>query len=360
LPIIQRCAAALALLAILLFGATASAHEVGLSRGDYTLAGAKVTATIIFARREVMSLVAGLDADHDGALTQAEVDGSRDAMQGAIVGRIKVRGDGAACPGELLSAALAEEDGLTIRARYTCAAAPREASIELALLEDLPFGHRHVARSSTALATSDAILSQRSRSLSIVAAAAGPPPAESREPTRRSFYALGLERILTGVDQLVFLFALVLLGGRLRVVLRVLPAFAAAHSISLVIAALGLWTPNPRVIAPALALSIAYAGADNFFLKDAEARWRVAFPFGLVHGFALSSALTAAAPPRDGLPAAIALFDLGLLSGEVAALSLILLVVLYARRWATIRDRGVPLLSAATVVVGLIWFIARL
>src|SRR5262249_39167499 len=160
-------------------------------------------------------------------------------------------------------------------------------------------------------------------------------------------------------DHLVFLFALVLLGGRLRARLRVLPAFAAANAIALVIAALGMWSPGPRVIGPALALSIAYAGADNFFIKDAEARWKVAFPFGLVHGSALSAALPQPAPPRAELPAALALFDLGALSGEAIAIALFLAALLYAQRRALFRDRGVPLINAAIIIAGLVWFARR-
>ncbi|HVY44548.1 MAG TPA: hypothetical protein VHB21_01665, partial [Minicystis sp.] len=54
------CAAAVALAAVLLAG-PARAHQVGLSRGEYTLAGDTMTAELTFARGELSSAVADLD-----------------------------------------------------------------------------------------------------------------------------------------------------------------------------------------------------------------------------------------------------------------------------------------------------------
>ena len=65
------------------------AHEVGLSRGEYAAVGATVTAQLTFARRDVLTLVAGLDADHDGTLTAAEIAEGQESMNGALAGRIR-------------------------------------------------------------------------------------------------------------------------------------------------------------------------------------------------------------------------------------------------------------------------------
>src|SRR6185503_16777801 len=272
-----------AALLALLFGARAEAHEVGLSRGEYSLSGATLTAEITFARREVISLVAGLDADHDGALTAAEIEASRDAIDRAVIGRIKVQSAGAACTGALDEARLAEEDGMVLRARYRCPAPPREIAVDLTLLEDLPFGHRHLARTAAPSGPSDVNLSQRSRSFSIAAGPAeeGAEPGAAAKPAHGgalSFFPLGVEHILKGYDHLVFLLGLVLVGGRFRSLLWVITAFTIAHSITLGMAVLGVWAPSPRVVEPAIALSIAYVGVENFLVKDAEKRWRITFP----------------------------------------------------------------------------------
>jgi len=194
--------ATFAVLLVVLAARPARAHEVGLSRGEYAARGASVTAQITFARRDVITLVAGLDADHDGTLTAAELERDRDAIAGAIVGRLHVRGDGAACPGELAEARLAEEDGVSFQAIYRCPAPPRAVDIEVALLEDLPFGHRHLAHFAGASGPSDAVLYLRNRSFSFE-----PTPGQASTEAPRasykgklSFFPMGIEHILTGYD----------------------------------------------------------------------------------------------------------------------------------------------------------------
>lgn len=348
------------LLALLAAG-PARAHEVGLSRGEYAAAGASVTAQLTFARRDVIALVAGLDADHDGTLTAAEIDEDRDAFTGAIVGRLKVLGDGAACSGELADAKLAEEDGVSLRAVYRCPTAPRSIAVEVALLEDLPFGHRHLAHFTGSNGPSDAVLFQRSRSFSFDAA---PGQASSEAPKasyrgKLSFFPMGIEHILTGYDHLVFLLGLVIIGGRLRSLLMVVTAFTLAHSITLAVAALGIWAPSPRLVEPAIALSIAYVGVENFFVKNAEERWRITFPFGLIHGFGFAGALREVAMPKADVPYALVLFNVGVEAGQLAVLALVLPLVYLARKNAWFRDQGVKVVSGVIAVAGVVWFVAR-
>lgn len=365
----RRAAPPLALVAALLailFAASAGAHEVGLSRGEYALSAATLSATLTFAQRDAIALCAGLDADHDSKITAAEIERSRDALSQTIVGRIKVLGAGAACPGTLEEATLAEEDGITLRAQYRCAAPPPEATLDLTFLDDLSFGHRHFARFTKNGAPVDVFLTQKSRSFSIEGGSApegsgkdGAPRTSSSYGGKLSFFPLGIEHILTGYDHLIFLLGLILVGGRLRSLLWVITAFTIAHSITLGTAVLGVWTPNSRVVESAIALSIAYVGVENFFVKDAEKRWRITFPFGLVHGFGFASVLQEIAMPRADVPAALVLFNLGVEAGQLAVLAVVLPLVLYARRWATFRERGVKIMSAAIVALGLVWFVLR-
>src|SRR5262249_30813916 len=117
-----------------------------------------------------------------------------------------------------------------------------------------------------------------------------------------SMLKLGVEHILTGADHLVFLLGLILVGGRWRSLVGVVSAFTLAHSITLALAALSVFAPSPRIVEPAIALSIAYVGVENLFVKDASKRWRITFPFGLIHGFGFAGALREIALPRAELP----------------------------------------------------------
>src|SRR5579883_1569182 len=144
-------ALALALLtcfALLLLGArTASAHAVGLSKGDYTVTGTEVAAELTFARADLAGIVSGLDANGDGAVDAGELARAKAAIEIVVFGRgVTVDADGAACGGTLASAELAEPDGVDLRGRYRCAAAPSKVHVHVGLLEDLSEGHRHIAR----------------------------------------------------------------------------------------------------------------------------------------------------------------------------------------------------------------------
>ena len=349
--------------ALLVFftASVARAHEVGLSRGEYAVAGATVTAQLTFARRDVISLVAGLDADHDGALTTAELAQDRDAVSGALVGRIKVLGDDVACPGELEEAHLAEDDGVTLRAIYRCRAAPRSVNVDVGVISDLPMGHRHLAHFNGASGPSDSVISVRNRSFSFDSTP-GQAVAEAPKASYRgklSFFPMGVEHILTGYDHLVFLLGLVIVGGRWRSLLMVVTAFTLAHSITLALAALGVWAPSPRIVEPAIALSIAYVGVENFFVKNAEKRWRITFPFGLIHGFGFAGALQEVAMPRADVPYALVLFNVGVEAGQLAVLALVLPLIYLARKREIFRDQGVKIISGGIAVAGVVWFVSR-
>ena len=121
--------------------------------------------------------------------------------------------------------------------------------------------------------------------------------------------------------------------------LKLVTAFTLAHSLTLAATALGLVAPDPGFVEPAIALSVAYVGLENFFVRDAERRWRIAFLFGLVHGFGFAGVLGEIALPRAELLPALLAFNLGVELGQLAliALALPLLAWLRGRAWFTLR-----------------------
>jgi len=175
-----------------------------------------------------------------------------------------------------------------------------------------------------------------------------------------SLLKLGVEHILTGADHLVFLFGLILVGGRARSLIGVVTAFTLAHSITLALAALGIFTPSPRLVEPAIALSIAYVGIENLFVEDASRRWRITFPFGLIHGFGFAGALREIALPRAQVPVALVSFNLGVEVGQLAVLAVALPITMAARRAPWFGDRGVKALSIAIALGGGVLFVVRL
>jgi hypothetical protein len=327
-PMKSALVAALLVLLIMfgLFGgADAHAHEAGLSRGEYSATSAVVTATLTFARRDVASIPAETLA------------------RGLIV-----HGDDAGCPTVVESATTVEGDGMQVVVRATCPAAPRSVVVEAFFLSELPFGHRHLARAAGV----DASLTLSRRTFSFVPAAHSSP-----RPAPLAFLGLGMQHILTGADHLVFLLGLVIVGGRLRELLVVITAFTLGHSISLALATLSLWVPSARVVEPLIALSIVYVGIENLFTP--KQRWRITLPFGVVHGFGFASALRELSLPRAELPAALALFNVGVELGQIAVLALMLVLVGGAQRWTAFRAHGTRVVSVAIAIAGFGWFVVR-
>jgi hydrogenase/urease accessory protein HupE len=342
----------------------AAAHTVGLSTGEYTSSGRVVMATLGFARGEVAAIAPLVDADGDGHVTASEVDFARPQLDARVVQRIDVRSSGAACPGRLTDAALTELDGLVVSGRWDC---PREGpfDVEVLLLSDLGRGHRHVAR-AVGRTTHDQVLQEGEATFRLgggaSGAATGGAPAEDvadQASTGRSFFVLGVEHILTGYDHLLFLFGLVLVASRLRSVVAAVTAFTVAHSITLALAVLGVWAPSSRIVEPAIALSIAYVGIENLVVKDARRRWRVTFPFGLVHGFGFAGALGEVALPTRAIPAALFSFNLGVEAGQLAVLVVVVPLLARARRTRWFDRRVVRALSIAIAIAGAVWFVWR-
>ena len=338
--------------------AEAFAHDVGLSRGSYSVDGRTVRAELVFSRREITALVPALDADNDGRLSAEEIESSRPPLKKMLVDRIRVTAGDAGCPGKLVSAASTDQDGVEIRADYECPSPIQRAALKFDVLEDLAAGHRHIGRVVSGAQVVETVVSRANRTLELDAAPGVPAKApEKRAPL--SLLSLGVEHILTGYDHLTFLLGLVLVGGRWRSILWVVTAFTVAHSITLGLAALGVWAPRPSIIEPMIAVSIAYVGVENFFVKNAEKRWRITFPFGLIHGFGFAGALQEVALPRAEVPLALFLFNLGVEVGQLSVLALALPLLALIRKKPWFEKSGVRILSAAIVIAGIVMFIAR-
>lgn len=338
----------------------ARAHEVGLSRGVYTVDGAALTAELIFARGELRTLVPGLDVDGDGALTDAELAAGRSLLQSGVVDRVVVRAE-EPCPGALEQARLVEEDGATVTARYTCPAPPRRLSLALELIAGTRPGHRHLAQVVRAGAgpedsLADLVLRRGQPRLALELA---PGAAPSTAPAG-AYFVLGVEHILIGIDHLAFLLGLVVVGGRWRSLLAVVTAFTLGHSLSLALATLQIWTPSGAWIEPAIAASIAYVGAENFFVRDAAGRWRVTLPFGFVHGFGFAGALGEVGVPPDAVGLALLLFNLGVEAGQLAVLAALLPALAWLHRQAWFGRRATLAISAAVGLAGVAWLFERL
>lgn len=188
-----------------------------------------------------------------------------------------------------------------------------------------------------------------------------PPLAESPKTVFLRFLREGVAHIFGGPDHLCFVLGLLLLGGGLKQLLKTVTAFTLAHSITLTIAALGLWTPPARVVEPLIALSIVAIALENLRKRPRVRHEIYAFGFGLIHGFGFAGALAEVGLPQQALGAALAAFNLGVECGQA------LIVVSVAPALAKLADdhperhgKLVRLLAVGIGLAGLWWLFQRL
>ena len=179
------------------------------------------------------------------------------------------------------------------------------------------------------------------------------------------FVRLGAEHLLFGLDHVLFLLALLLGAKRLRDVVEVATAFTVAHSVTLVLAAIG-WVSVPGwIVEPLIALSIAFVALDNLLSPRTSHRLPVVFGFGLLHGLGFAGTLSVDGPLSASTLANLVSFNVGIELVQLTIIALTFPALLFLRRAATtpVAARALTLGTvAATVAVagaGLVWFVER-
>ncbi len=191
-------------------------------------------------------------------------------------------------------------------------------------------------------------------------------PGAEYKGTRLSFAAHafrfireGILHIFTGYDHIAFLAGLLLLGGSLFGILKIVTAFTVAHSITLSAAALQVVVLPSRLVEAGIAFSIVAVAVENLSKKPiVPTRWLLAGFFGLIHGFGLASVLLELHLPARRLVSSLFFFNSGVEVGQVCIVLLIApLLRLLAR--TTVQALVVRASSAVILGLGLFWLYER-
>jgi HupE / UreJ protein len=147
---------------------------------------------------------------------------------------------------------------------------------------------------------------------------------------------LGAKHMVTGYDHLLFLAGVVFFLYRLQHVLVYVSLFTLGHSVTLLAGALGGVRVNPYLIDAVIGLSIVYKAFENMGGFRRLSAWqpdpRVAvLVFGLFHGFGLATKLQDLTLSPNGLVTNIISFNVGVEIGQVLALTLVMIALLYWR-----------------------------
>ncbi|WP_028048727.1 HupE/UreJ family protein [Cellulomonas sp. URHD0024] len=341
-------------------------------------------------------VVSAADAEHDDALFQdgtaafddgdvgeeaAALAGHADAVLAYVTERFSVSSADQTCaPAQVGGVTITQREGVpyaVLVLDHQCATSDGAHEVTATLFGD----DEGYVRDAKTIVTYDLDGQHGS------AAVDGARPTFSTEQTTGErfweFFHLGAEHLLTGLDHIVFLLALIAGSRGLREVVLAATTFTLAHSITFILAATGLVTVPARVVEPIIALSIAVVAGWYLYRiwkhgdRAAEidtahggplgldrAGWLrlgVVFCFGLVHGLGFASALGIDEAWSWTLLWSLLVFNVGI---EAVQLSLILLLfpALTMTRYRVPRV-GLwitGLVAAGVTVLGLVWFTERL
>jgi hydrogenase/urease accessory protein HupE len=199
----------------------------------------------------------------------------------------------------------------------------------------------------------------------------------------REFFLLGAEHLLTGIDHILFLVVLIIGSWRLRDVVLAATTFTIAHSITFLLAAIGVVSVPGEIVEPVIALSIAIiagwyiwgawrrrtspaevAAEPRGRLKQSRSDWlrlAVVFAFGLIHGLGFAGALGLDEPWSWTLLWSLLVFNVGIEVVQLAIIAVLFPVLILLRRVRPRVALWAGLATAAVVtVVAMIWFVERL
>lgn len=356
------------LLLCLATGATALAHDPGLSSAHLTRTGDGLEVRLEFAWADFALLIPGASVSTRPTDAQlAELSPTLSESANALV-QVSAEGFSSRANRVALTSGTTSPTEVVLTMTWEKASSDT-ISVDFPLIDKLPFGHRMMLTEGNAPEPS-ALLDARHATWNLSApsgittaaetAPSAPPPVRA---SWISFVLLGIEHILAGFDHLCFLLALLLVATRFRDVLTVVTTFTIAHSLTLAAAALGRVSLPPAIVEPLIAVSIVYVGLENLFLRR-QPRHRLAlvFVFGLIHGFGFAGALAERLPGITGLAVVPPLlgFNAGVELGQLAVAACLVPLIGLARARPNFSARLQPACSFLIASAGCIWLVQRL
>ena len=361
----------LLLLLSLIWAVAADAHIASNGFLVLNVEGSSATGSIELAMRDG-ELAVGLDSNRDGRITWGELRSHQRDLELYIRGKLAV-GDGKSrCASQFDPVEVNERvDGhyLWLPFTVTCEARLTKLSIDYRLLEDIDPSHRGLLTVTAWGATQTAVLGGGSPSRII---ALDHPSAWCAFV---EYLRTGVWHIWSGVDHLLFLLSLLLPAvlrrrhGQWEAVplakpaflniLKVVTAFTVAHSITLSLAAFDVIRLPSRLTESIIAASIIVAALNNITPKVTEARWRIAFAFGLLHGFGFASVLADMGLPPGARVISLVAFNLGVEAGQLAVVMTVMPLAYAIRASAFYRQTVMQWGSSAIAALALVWLVQR-
>ncbi len=382
-PLCARLGSLAYILAFFLLTAPGHAHNPDTSYARIVIGRERLDVRLTLDLFTLEKITA-VDADRDQNVTRAELAHAASAIERFLREHVKLELDGKANPlGEARTPEWPRDAGDALAAKDWHSAASlvainfsqplaqpaHEVAITFEVFET--FGARHTVLGAFEYGggSEEVTFTREEPDYLFDTAYADAPPAASSTapaPPRKEspllgnltrFLKLGVEHIFLGYDHICFLIAL-LVVSRFRELVKIITSFTVAHSITLILAAMGVARLPSRFVECAIALTIVYVAVENFWRTSMSHRWMLTFAFGLIHGFGFANVLAELGLPALGRVRCLLAFNLGVELGQLAIVAIAFpLIVLFERGR---HGRRIALgISAAVGLFGVGWFVER-
>lgn len=175
-----------------------------------------------------------------------------------------------------------------------------------------------------------------------------------------SYFWLGIEHLLSGIDHMLFVFGLLFLVSGVINLIKTITAFTIAHSITLALSVFDLVSVPQASTEAFIALTIVYLALEVGDEQKYETTpWLIAFGFGLLHGLGFAGALSEIGINNDNLLLSLLFFNIGIEAGQILVLPFFGLVI-YLLRTDILKVEVNSFASFLIGGLGTYWLIERI
>lgn len=177
------------------------------------------------------------------------------------------------------------------------------------------------------------------------------------------YLKLGYTHILPlGLDHILFVLCLFFLSPNLKTILWQATAFTLTHSITLALAAYGVFSPPASIVEPIIAVSILFVALENTFITQLKpSRILIIALFGLIHGMGFASVLTDIGLPKDEYLTALITFNIGVELGQITVILIAWFgLAFWFRKKPWYRKVIVIPISVVIAIISFYWTIERI
>jgi hypothetical protein len=343
---------ALALLLVACAQHVGHAHDISRSESTLEVNGREIHAALTLNLLDFHSMPE-LDKNHDGRISYAELDDSIERIYEAVQRHYVVRSTVPPAQTTVERYELLDQTAVRLHIVYRFDDTIRKLEVTSTLAEVTQPDHRHLMRVAMDGSIHNVVLDISA-------------PRATFDETRGSLHLrtslnlvrTGIEEVFTRFDRLAFLVGLLIATGTSRSLVMVVASFTVAQSIALALATFDIVVLPARLTESLVALGIAYIAIENLFRAGLIERNRIAFLFGLVHGFGFSTVLRQMQLPRRELGLSLFSFNAGIEIGQLVFVAIVFPLVLYktSTRWHQEVRFAV---SIGAVGLSLYWFVQR-